>query len=1393
VNDAILQKPAPEPRGSAVGGRYRIDELIGRGGMADVYRVHDLGSDTVLALKRLRAIDDEAKQQRSIELFEREFHTLSQLSHPRVVTVSDYGIDVTPYYTMELLDGGDLQERSPIEWRLSCAITRDVCSVLSLLHSRRMLYRDMSPRNVRLAREGQAKVIDFGAMAPMGVCKQVVGTPAFCPPEALHMQPLDARSDLYALGATLYFILTGRRAYPARDFRQLREIWDRPPRRPSELIPEIPAALDLLVMQLLALDPAARPSSAGEVMERLSAVAELPKDEEIAVSAAYLSTPTLVARDKELARIRKKIAGSQQANGGAALIKGASGVGRSRLLDTCILDAKLAGATVLRADATDAQSGEYGVVRVLARQMLEIWPEAALEVAASSLDLLGHVVPELLAAAGSTQLQSFDDQDLLRAALQPALRRWFLGVARTRPPMVVAIDDVDRIDEPSAAFAALLAYEAPGWPLLVLTTARSDTPRAQASLKLLSDASAKVTLDNLRPEHGEDLLRSIFGDVPHLRRLAVRLHGLSRGNPRDVMTLAQHLLDRGLVRYEAGTWSLPSSIDPGELPSSMAQALHVQVSALSADARELAQAMALCADQRLSLAECLRLSSHGEANRVLVSLDRLTSGEIVRLASERYAIAQENWLAPLRATLEPEAERALHLRLAELFERRGAGLRVAQHLLRGGAEERGLDALIEFAERSQRETDKSTEAFFELIRSLPVGWFECFEHAISLCDRLGRPRRLERVLRTRQTSLQSSLTGVTRTDALAQLVQLLARAGGVDLAAELDSALGPKQRLERALALAEARYERTTEHERVLEPRAAIAQLARTMITAGAISSGAHDHSLLDALPSLAVYAPLSPVIEVVDTLMSAIRARLTARLSEARTGYQSFLDRLAQPDRAGLGASYHRHSKLGTLYRFGLMDAAMGLPGSVSMATELETDALYHVNAWQVRMVFHLWQGQVREAEHCQKQVDLLKIQNSPRQWADDGHLIGEVTAHAAIGGLMQVKRTIDPIEALAKQHAGWVPILHYARGEYQRLRGDLTAALRELEAGLKLTHAGGHCIWGNLASASLSTLIGLGRSQEAVTRGRAWLEIAIEQGLGFVVSHLRMPLALAEMQVGELEAAGRTAEGAVVALRELGSTGIGLGLAYETCARVASAARDQEGFERYAGLCAEQYRASENRALIARYDRLLEEARQAELSIPLDVADAAAFTETGTGTIVSQITTMMEGCRGPTERAQRGLELLVKSSGSRQGFLYMLVDKAPALSAQLADRELPTEIEVLARESLLGEMRSQTEGHTQTATITVTLMGELDKNDADESLGPNSIWTLDNGERYRPVLLRHATSDGFVSVGLAVLLEDPDRPFVYPARLAADLSRHAYDSGDASALTSNDAPRRE
>ena len=111
--------------------RYDVQRLLGRGGMASVYRALDTQTGRTVALKLLSSNGGGITEERSVELLEREFHTLVQLAHPRVVQAYDYGVDGgAHYYTMELLDGGDLQELSPMPWRQVCTAAYEICSAL---------------------------------------------------------------------------------------------------------------------------------------------------------------------------------------------------------------------------------------------------------------------------------------------------------------------------------------------------------------------------------------------------------------------------------------------------------------------------------------------------------------------------------------------------------------------------------------------------------------------------------------------------------------------------------------------------------------------------------------------------------------------------------------------------------------------------------------------------------------------------------------------------------------------------------------------------------------------------------------------------------------------------------------------------------------------------------------------------------------------------------------------------------------------------------------------------------------------------------------------------------------------------------------------------------------
>ncbi|HTU64012.1 MAG TPA: AAA family ATPase, partial [Polyangiales bacterium] len=332
-------------------------------------------------------------------------------------------------------------------------------------------------------------------MTHVGPSKDLVGTPAYAAPELVNLQPLDARTDLYALGATLYYALTGRNAYPARDFTDLLQLWRKPIRRPSELAPNIPEALDQLVVDLLQLDPKARPASATEVLERLAPLDVRPSALGIPVEAqAYLSTPAFVGREPELSRVRSNLQRARARRGGATLVAAAPGLGRSRFLDATVLSGKLQGMAVLRAYAEESEPGEYRAVRALLLQLKAAMPDEVMRVAAPLLPVLGHIVPEL---AGGAELQAFDDRSALRPQLQHALRRVLREVS-AQQPLLMAIDDLPLLDEPSIAAIALLAREVSDVAVQIVATAPADfVPGVDSAYRLYSELAVRISLHAL--------------------------------------------------------------------------------------------------------------------------------------------------------------------------------------------------------------------------------------------------------------------------------------------------------------------------------------------------------------------------------------------------------------------------------------------------------------------------------------------------------------------------------------------------------------------------------------------------------------------------------------------------------------------------------------------------------------------------------------------------------------------------------------------------------------------------------------------------------------------------------------------------------------------------------
>ncbi len=237
--------------------RYRLNGELGRGGMAVVYRAYDevLGRD--VALKFLS--DQYAANPDVAEMFQREARSVAQLNHPNVVTIYDFGtLEGRTFIAMEHVEGVVLKDEIYAGTRLP--VLESIRAIIQLLdalkyaHERSIIHRDIKPSNVMRSHTGILKLMDFGLAKSVEAgtdASMVAGTPAYMPPEQMAGQQVDARSDLFSTGVTLYEMLAGQRPFEGMDRNTV-------PRSLCEFNPAIPSTLDQLVLRSLELKPERR-------------------------------------------------------------------------------------------------------------------------------------------------------------------------------------------------------------------------------------------------------------------------------------------------------------------------------------------------------------------------------------------------------------------------------------------------------------------------------------------------------------------------------------------------------------------------------------------------------------------------------------------------------------------------------------------------------------------------------------------------------------------------------------------------------------------------------------------------------------------------------------------------------------------------------------------------------------------------------------------------------------------------------------------------------------------------------------------------------------------------------------------------------------------------------
>jgi predicted ATPase len=597
---------------------YEVLGRLGRGAMGEVYRACQKSLDRPVALKLLSA--DCARDPVWLARFRREALTASALNHPHICTIYDTGeCGGRPFLSMELVEGQTLAAlggpRLPVGE--SARLIGQAARALAAAHTAGVIHRDIKPENLMVRSDGIVKVLDFGlarslpadpdgGTGPSGRTTDPgtrVGTPLYMSPEQVRAEEVGAASDVFSLGVVLYELATGRHPFPAdSEASLLHAIVAQEPLPPARLNPEVPAALDALLLNMLAKESCGRPTAA-EVDAALAGLAASrsgpPQN-----SPPRPGKPPTVGRQQERSALR---AGFEEAAAGRGLlvcVTGEPGLGKTTLVEDFLEELAAGGrlCSIGRGRCSERLAGAEAYLPFLealdsllqgdgsgaaARLMKAVAPTWYVQVApqAAGDPALAYLAAEAPAAS----------QERLKRELSAFLQE----VSRLRP-VVLFLDDLHWADASTADLLAYLGSRCVAWRLLVVVAYRpSDLllaghPFRPVQLDLQGRGLCReVTLGFLGQPDVERYLALQFPGHVFPAELADVVHWRTEGNPLFLVDLLRYLCDRGAIVAAEGRWALAQVVPDlqRELPESVRSLIRRKLERLGeADRRLLAAA-----------------------------------------------------------------------------------------------------------------------------------------------------------------------------------------------------------------------------------------------------------------------------------------------------------------------------------------------------------------------------------------------------------------------------------------------------------------------------------------------------------------------------------------------------------------------------------------------------------------------------------------------------------------------------------------------------------------------------------------------------------------------------------------------------------------------------------
>ncbi len=731
---------------AVAGGRYVVERLLGAGGYKQVYLAHDttLERDVALALIRPEVLTAATRTR-----VQREAQAMAQLGdHPHIVGVYDLGeTDGQVYIVSQYMPGGSLHDEledagAPLPIARAVQIGLDLCQALAHAHAHGIVHRDVKPENVWFSggeavapgaepgagsggSKGAAQLGDFGLALAAGQSRitrdhALVGTAAYMSPEQAGGDTPDARSDLYALGVVLYEMVTGGLPFTGADsLAILHQHRHAAPQSPTTHNPDIPRALNELIMALLEKEPAARPQTAAAVLEGLrhvgdgNAAAETrhPITEQLDAAAVSVSTSRPIAaepfvgREVEVARAEGLLSEAVGGAGKVLLLVGEPGIGKTRLATECVALAEARGIRTLWGRCYEGEGAPafWPWVQILRSYVRDANTEQLRAELGDGAPRVAQVVSDIRTRLPDVGDPPTVEGEAARFMLFDATTRFLKNAAAAQPLMLV-LDDLHWADKSSLLLLQFLARELADAPLFVLGTYRDvevdqKHPLAEVLGQLAREpVSARLHLGGLSTQAVVDLVEATGAQTDDAN-LAEQVYDHTEGNPFYIKETLRHLDETGGVMADMG------------VPDGVRDVIRLRLTRVSAACAQTLMAAAVIG-RDFDDAVLARVREMATAD-LLEALDEAQRAGLIE-DTQRHPARRRFVHALIRETLYdglPTAERLqLHARVGAALETQHAGnpepvLAVLAHHFCEAAQagdnvEKAVDYCVQAAERA---------------------------------------------------------------------------------------------------------------------------------------------------------------------------------------------------------------------------------------------------------------------------------------------------------------------------------------------------------------------------------------------------------------------------------------------------------------------------------------------------------------------------------------------------------------------------------------------------------------------------------------------------------------------------------------------------------------------